>query len=548
MSLVELHISNFVVIEDQTISFGPGLNVLSGETGSGKSVVLQALELILGARPKSDFIRPGSSAWQIEAAFDLAKAPESLIKQLPEIAQGSELVMSRSMNSSGKGRVLINGHAGTVSLLEEVGSVLISICGQHQHVRLLEPRYHLELVDNFADNNKLLENYREVFQRWKEKEGLLRKFEEQKDAGGRRGAELEQLIQDLGELGLRPGLRDELEAQVSRAGNAEKLSAGAEKISDALGAEGGVSSVLASLRGDMDSLSRLDPELQKFACRLLSLHAESVELERDMRGHFRAMEIDADEIERMRERLAALARYERRHRTNEAGLLQMLESSRSELSTLKSLDSLDEIRREVESLFETLQGYALQLSALRKKAGEQICSKVMRELCEVGMRGVHLELSVELVPLGPAGQDRMQFLILTNSSGKPRALKEVASGGELSRIMLVLKKVLRDKSGVNVLVFDEIDSGVSGGVARAVGKKLQELAAASQVICITHLPQIASLAAHHYLVDKKVGKKPVSVIRELSEAEKVEEIARMLAGYEVTAAARESARELLSSN
>lgn len=544
--LVELQISNFAIIDHQTVTFDKGLNVISGETGAGKSIILNALELILGARPKQHSVREGSEALEVQALFDLTSLDTKSRDELPDIARGDELAIVRSIAQSGKGRVYINGKLATVTLLEELSSKLINICGQSHHVRLLDPRFHLELVDEHAGNDELLARYRDAFVRWRESEDLLQNFERKVREGEARRAMLEELVGELTEAGLKAGLREELESRVKKLSNAERLMQGVSRVVESFTDESGIFSSMTSVMSELADLSRFDDSLKKTGELFHSAFTELKEFHGDLQSYLHSMELDEEELEALREKLAEVARLERKYRTNTEGLLELLESSKNELSQLGDVINIEQVRKRVDAEYQQVLELGTALSTSRREAGEQLGTQVKRELRELNMKDVSLSLALTGCSPTSMGLDKGELLLSSNKGQALKPLRQIASGGELSRITLVLKKILRDRSGVNVLVFDEVDTGVSGQVARAVGLKLKELAKDSQVICITHLPQVASLADQHLKVEKRVeNERTRSLITTLSDEQRVEEVARMLAGYKITEAARESARELL---
>lgn len=545
--LCDLHIRNVAIIEEQTVSFGNGLNVISGETGSGKSIILSALEFLLGGKPKDHLIRTGAEELEIQASFDLKSLPDSVRADLPDLAQASELSLSRTFNRSGRGKVFINGKLSTVTLLGEVTSKLVNICGQNQHIRLLDPRYHLALVDGFGGYATTVDRYSEIYREWKKNDQELRERNERIERNALRQAELEFIAEELREAKLVSGLREQLEADVKRLSRGEGVINSARLLLDAVRSDGGLGDQMALVSGKLQELIKQDPEVEKIAESLRNARLQVEEFESSLDQYSEGVEVDPEALETLRERLAEVARLERKYRTNDQGLLELLEKTQRELSELGSDEGMAKLQAKVSALRVEVEKLADELSEHRSKAGKRLAREVEKELAELNMTGAKLELRLERGELSSLGRDHGEIFLSTNKGEPLLELRRIASGGELSRIMLVLKKILKDRSGVNILIFDEVDSGISGGVARAVGQKLRQLAQHSQVICITHLAQVASLADRHLLVGKKVGKRTISVVRELSEEERIEEIARMLAGYEVTPAARESARELVSS-
>lgn len=550
--LVELSIANFAVIERTSISFGEGLNVLTGETGAGKSVVLHALEFILGRRAATHALRSGAESLEVSALFDLAAVPSEVIAALPDIAtmnlpEDTDLLLSRTLTASGKNKVHINGRLGTVGLLEEIAGKLINICGQNQQMKLLDPGYHLALLDGYGDHGEILARYRDRFAAWTAARGALRGAEIRARTDAVRQAELEEIVRELSPLGLHPGLRADLEAEVRKQSHAESIIAGGQAIATMCSEEGGVVDQIGRIGAELQRVAQFDPELEELSRRFHGLRAELLEFEHDLAAHIRRVDVDERALELTRERLAEVARLERKYRTTDAGLVELLRDAEGKLGPGEVI-SVEKLEAEVERTKMGVEEVGRELSRSRERAAVRLAKDVRGELKEVAMEGASIEVRLTTeAEAGPTGLERVEIVIATNPGEPFKPLKLIASGGELSRLTLVLKKVLRDRSGVNILVFDEVDTGISGSVARAVGEKLRALSKDSQVLCITHLPQVASLADTHFLVTKTSGKRATSRIERIEDSKVVDEIARMLAGYNISSAARESARELLAS-
>ncbi len=547
--LTELHIENFALIEKQVLHFGKGLNVLSGETGSGKSIILTAIELILGGRAQSKFLRTGAAAWKIQAIFDLSSVPEDVISQLPDIARGQgELILARSAHRSGKSRIYINGTLATLSVLKSVSCQLIALCSQGEHLSLLQAGRHLELLDHFGSYQSIRNAYYQAYSNYERVRIALELARGSQEKASRRRAELEFLISEFEEARVGELERDSLESSISRLANAEKileLSAATEELFNSN--ESGLYAGIHKLQASLERLRALDPDFHLEAELFDSINAHLSELESQTHQYFSGIELDESALEEQRRQLSEIARLERKYSCSSEALAEMLSEAREELGSISTPESLKRLEDELKLAEGELLNSSSQLRRLRKKAAKDLISQVSSELAGLNMKGAKLELSFREISPGPQGADAVEILLSANKGEHPRPLREIASGGELSRITLVLKKVLRDRSLVNVLVFDEVDTGVSGAVARAVGRKLKELSCDSQVICISHLAQVASLADKNFLVGKESKNRTKSFVRELGDEEKVEEIARMLAGYTITEASRESARELIAS-
>lgn len=542
--LSSVRISDFAIFSEQRVEFGPGLNVITGESGAGKSIILQALELILGGRARPGSVREGAKALEVEAIFDISALPDEVRKELPDCIEGDEILASRHISADGKGKVFINGRLGTAALLQEISSRLISLCGQSQYIRLLEPRYHLSLIDGFASASTQLSEYQTAFRIWRQISERLEAAEAAEATKEERREHLVEAVKEISAANPKPGLRAELEVETKRLANSEGLLRIGQEMREIVGEEGGLEELFRKLSGRAAEALKLDPEFQEQALLLQSSQLELKEFAANLERYLSGFEIDEDGLNSLRDRLAEIARLERKYKTNDAGLVEYLDSAKAELSLLDGAD-ISQIRKDLDAAKAVMLEKAEALSNLRQLSGRKLSKLVERELAELGMGGVRIGVDRQSVEPNEQGIDRIEFLFAQGKEGSLKPLRSIASGGELSRITLVLKKILKEESGINVLVFDEVDSGVSGGVARAVGEKLKSLAQSSQILCITHLPQVASLADRHILVQKKVGARAEAQAVELDPEGRVEEIARMLSGHKVTDSARKSARELI---
>lgn len=548
--LSELTITNFAIIERQSLSFHPRFNVISGETGAGKSIILHALEFILGGKGSAALVRSGSDLMEVQALFDLSAVASTIRSELPDIVgEGEELVVSRTQPREGRGKVLINGRLGTVALLEEIVRKLVNICSQHHQTKLLDPKFHLELLDGFAGNSELVAKVRSAYQGWYEAKQELAKLERDEAEIILKRDELRSLEQELLSVSnLRAGRRAELEGEIKKISNSERLIQAGQRAINLLSAEGGPVESLREVSLALLEMRRLDPSADplvndfELACEALS--SSELAIARYVNG----LDLDASMLEDLRQELSEIARLERKYRVNDAGLADLLSNAQAQLVKLGDRELDIKLEREVAKLFEIYQVSAKELSAARATAAKRLSELVGRELGELAMSGAAIDIRATPCEPSPNGVDRLEFVISTNKGEPFAALAQIASGGELSRVMLVLKKILREQSGVNVLIFDEVDTGISGGVARSVGRMLKDIADRSQVLCITHLPQVASLSDKHFLVKKEeLGARAITVVKSLDAEEKLQEVARMLAGFEITEASRASARELIES-
>jgi DNA repair protein RecN (Recombination protein N) len=545
--LSELTITNFAIIERQSLSFHANFNVISGETGAGKSIILNALEFILGGKGSTSLIRSGADQMEVQALFDLTQIAPEIRADLPDIVgEDDELVVSRTQPREGRGKVLINGRLGTVSLLEEIVRKLVNICSQHHQTKLLDPKYHVELLDGFAENGELLDKARQSYNAWYQAKQNLAALLKDESQGAERREELRVVVEELEAISnLGAGLRQRLESDIKRIGNSERLSQAGQRALHLISREDGLVSTLKEISGALSDMRRLDPGTSALVADFESARESLSESELSISRYVDSLDLDSSELERLREELSELARLERKYRLDDAGLSERLVKAKDELSRLGGGVSSAKLEREVGTLEADVKRYGAELRRVREAAAKKLIDGVKRDLAELAMIGAAIDVRFTPCEPTPIGTDKVEFLISTNK-GEPFApLGKIASGGELSRVMLVLKKILREQSGVNVLIFDEVDTGISGGVARSVGRMLKDISERSQVLCITHLPQVASLSDKHFLVQKEVGERALTVVKALNESEKVDEIARMLAGFKITDASRASARELI---
>jgi DNA repair protein RecN (Recombination protein N) len=550
--LLELSISNFALIDHQRIEFAPGLNVLSGETGAGKSIVLHALELLLGGKPRGFSVRAGAESAEVEALFSLDSLSEEARAALPEIAQGDELVLSRTVSTTGRGKILINGKLGTVALLEEIVARVVTICGQNSHMRLLNPESHLKLLDGYRGGDDEVKRYRALYQEMVEQEKLLAARKEALQRAALRQAELQFIVEELTAKTITEGGRQKLEDEIRAFSQGETILDVCGRGTELLVDEGGIFTLMSRLQGIAHEVKRIHSssgEAIAAAVTLAEGHLEDAE--RELKKLAAGVSLDSERIDSLRDELAEIARLERKYRCNEAGLVALLATAQGELSSLEQGGEISALEESVARLREEAASLAKKISSKRRESAKTLARAVERELKALAMGAASLVVSVtDRATLGADGGDVVEFLIATNKGEEAKPLRQIASGGELSRIMLVMMQLLRERSGVNVLVFDEVDTGISGAVARAVGEKLLALSHGAQVLCITHLPQVASLADHHILVEKREvsqggAVRTKSSLRVLTNDERIDEVARMLSGKEVTERGRQTARELM---
>ena len=552
--LRELRIRNFAVVENVTVAFTPGLNVLSGETGAGKSILIDALLLLRGARAQTDVIRADADAATIEALFEVPKSggAAGVLEAAGLGADDGEIVIRRELTRAGRHRAFVNDSAVTVALLERLGEQLVDVHGQHEHQRLLEPIRQLQLLDRFADVDELGERV----------SGLFAKFRTVRDEVERtRGAERDRAqredllrfqVSELDAARLRVGEEDELRAERRRLQHAERFAAGLSELASLLDEDPhSVRGGLARAMRVLGDLARVEPA---FGTAAEALEAGRIHVEEALDSLRRLRDglvAEPGRLEAIDDRLDALGRLKRKYGDSEAAMLRHRDEAAAELERLARHDELlAGQERTVAELAGELTVAAEALSERRAAAATRLAARAEKQMRALGMDRAVFRIAVERAQpgqVGPRGLDTAEFALSTNPGEEVRPLARVASGGELSRTMLALEAVLARADRVPTLIFDEVDAGIGGRVAAIVGETLVASAHGRQVLCVTHLAPIAAVAHHHLVVTKGVrAGRTRATVAALSESERVAEVARMLGGEADSAAALRHARELLA--
>ncbi len=551
--LLEIRVRNFAVIDAVTVSFQPGLNVLTGETGAGKSMLLDAILLIRGARAQTDVIRTDTEIATVEAVFEAAPRGAAAVV-LEEAGLGldqGQVVVRRELTRSGRHRAFVNDSPVTVGLLERLGDHLVEIHGQHEHQRLLEPARQLDLLDRFADAEELGDRACELFAKHRAAGTELERARAAERDRAQREDLLRLQVSELDAARLRVGEEEELRVERRRLQHAERLSAGLAEAASLLNDDdGSAMSRLHRTARLLRDLARLDPAFGAPADSVDGAGALVEDALASVRALRESIAMTPGRLEALDERLDALTRLKRKYGDTESAMLAFRETAADELERLGRHEAiLAEQERMLAELEAELSGAAHELSKRRHEAAERFAGEATRELRQLGMEHARFEIAVTRAPfaeIGARGLDRVEFRLSTNPGEDVRPLARIASGGELSRTMLALKAILARADRVPTMIFDEVDSGIGGRVAAVVAQKLAAAAEGRQVLCVTHLAPIAARAAHHVRVAKSVrgGRTRVSAEIVTGEA-RVEEIARMVAGDRVTETARGHARELL---
>ncbi|HEY7836672.1 MAG TPA: DNA repair protein RecN [Solirubrobacteraceae bacterium] len=556
--LRELSVENLLLIERARLRLGPGLNVITGETGAGKTVLAHALDLLLGGRARAGIVRPGASEAYVEGIFDL---PPALAPALAELIgpDAEELVLARRLGADGRTRAYIGGRAANVSDLRELGSLVLSFYGQHEHRRLTLAAAQLQILDATcgAEHERRLAACAATHARVRELRGRL---EELAELAGRRERELGLLEFELGEIDeLRPDQaeHERLLAARERLRAADALTAAAAGAAGALlgadGEEPGAAELLARANASLEAVAGVDPSLERLAERLRAAAIESGELGSELRDYgsgagFDELDVAGVEpnLESVEARLQALDRVIRKHGGSVEAVLDFASGARARRDELAGAEvAIEQAQAELAAAVRELEEHVAALRAARRKAASRFAKAVAAQLRSLAMEDARFDVEIREAEPGPSGADTVEFTIAPNPGVPPGPLREIASGGELSRVMLAIMSAASAASPQATLVFDEVDAGIGGRTANAVGARLRELGERGQVLCITHLPQIASLGARHFSIVKDTGADPTRAsVLELAEPEVVAELVRMLGADSDDGAAQRHARDL----
>ena len=547
--LCELRVENLLLIERAELRLGPGLNVLTGETGAGKTVLAHALDLLLGGKARAGIVRPGASEAYVEGVFEL---PDALRGELGERlpADAEDIVLARRVSAEGRTRAYLCGRSAAVGDLREIAATMLSFYGQHEHRRLTLASSQLEVLDAFCGAKHLAARagFGAVHERVRALEAEQAALRER---AGARERELDLLQFELAEIeAAAPSEAEEAELRGARE-RLRHLSALRDAALAAASAAApddgpGVTTLLAAGGAGLDGVDGVDPALDALAARWRSLAIEADDVAGELLRYAEGLDAEPGALEAAEERLGVMDRLARKHGGSIAAVLAHAEACRARHAELSGAEeALEGATAELEVARADLQARGEKLRATRAKAAPRLAAAVRARLAELAMEAAAFEISLAPREPGPTGLDAAEFLIAPNPGVPPAPLRDIASGGELSRVMLALMGVANDGSSAT-LVFDEVDAGIGGHTARAVGEQLRALATGRQVVCITHLPQVASLADRHFSIAKDTTADPArTTVRELASAEVVAELVRMLGADDADAGARKHARELL---
>ncbi len=548
--LSSLQIENVAVIQKAEVHFEPGLNVLTGETGAGKSILIDSINAILGNRTSKDLVRTGAAKAVIRAAFE--QVPSAVLDKLEQSGyeRSEALLLSREITAEGKSSCRINGMPATAAVLRDLCGGLININGQHDSVGLLNPAHHLGILDDYAQNRTVFQEYyalyRELVRVKRELDALITDEAEKQ----RKIDLLQYQVQEIEDAGLTAGEEQTLENRRKVLSNAsairDRLAQSYALLSGSDDAAGAVD-LLGEASNAVDAAAQLDPALAAAAGQLLDLYYNAKDVAADLIGRLDAYDTNDVELDEVEQRLDLLYRLKRKYGSTVEDVIAFGQKAREELDNIQhSQQRHDALQAEKLRLYAKAREKAEVLTQTRLKAFEELNTRISGTLDFLNMPGVRMTLRHTRGPLASHGQDSVEFYISTNPGEAPKPLAKIASGGELSRITLAIKNAMADKDAVPTVIYDEIDSGVSGKAAGRIGEVLRQSAQGHQILCITHTAQIAALADCHLLIQKNVSnERTYTEIHPLDENGRVEALARLISGDHVTELSRANAREML---
>ena len=543
-----LHIENIAVIEQAEIVFEDGFNVMTGETGAGKSIVIDAISAILGERAYRDMIRTGTSRAAVRAIFD--RVPE-----LPWFAENgvpydAETDIRRELTADGKNLCRVNGTAVTVGVLKKLGVQLINIHGQHDSAALFDEAQHLTVLDSFAEDEAERAAYAERYEAVRALRREIDRLSMDESEKLRRMESLQYQIDELTKAHLRPGEEEELEARRKLMQNAEKLSDGLHEASACLDGDSqtdGAATLLGQAERALARLARIDDQLAPLQETVADLMYRVRDCAEQVAEQVDALSFSEAELDDVEQRLDILRRLHRKYGPTCEEMLAYLEKAKNELDEIEfSSDRVEQLKKKLRAVEQTAQEAALVLRERRKRAGEQLSARICSELAELDMKKVEFSCVFTETELTPLGADAVAFYMTANAGEALKPLSKVASGGELARIMLALKNVLAERDRVPTLIFDEVDTGVSGRAAQRVAEKLLAVSRTKQVLCVTHLPQLAALADTHFRIAKREADgRTYTSVTPLDFEGRRQELARIIGGASITETTLQSAGEML---
>lgn len=549
--LSNLYIENIAVIEKTSIDFKKGLNVMTGETGAGKSIVIDSINAVLGNRTSKELIRTGASSAFVSAEFtNLSEKAIAVIDEAGFELEDGELLIQREISTTGKNKCRINGRPATVSTLKEIGVQLINIHGQHESYELMSPELHISYIDKLAGLESEIEAYQEVYKKYKKLSAELKKATVDESERERKIDLLKYQIDELEDADLRDGEYEELNEQKAVLQNSEKIIEAIMSSRALMNGDEESSGVLENLQeinSQLSDISGYMSEVEPINSRIESAIYELEDCLSELTGLTDLVDTDGGSLDSIEERLDLIYTLGKKYGSTIKEMLDFLDKAKKELNALVMYDENREILiKECDKAYKEAEKLAKALSEKRKATSSEFADKVCEEMAFLDMPNVKLVVVQEKCELNSLGCDNIEFLISTNPGEPPKPISKIASGGELSRMMLAVKNVLSDKDDIDTLIFDEVDTGISGSAAQKVGLKLREVSKSRQVLCVTHLAQIAAMGNSHFKISKSVrDEKTFTKVEELDHEGRKQELARIIGGTEMTKASLDYAEEML---
>lgn len=550
-----LSIENIAVIEKAKIDFDGGLNVLTGETGAGKSIVVDSINAVLGERTSKELVRTGSDFAFVSAFFENINA--TVYGELEKLGYTPEddgsLLITRRISKDGRSSCRINGMPATVSVLHTLGKVLVNIHGQHDSQSLLDPEQHYKFIDMLSGDSSVLSNYKAAFSRFLSVRRELKALTAAADSADKNTELLEYQIKELEEADIKIGEAQALNARKKVMDSAEEAAKAYSSALEAVNGDDenpGAESLLQSALESVVRFSELSPEIKKAAALFENAVDEIADAKSVIGGELSVLDFDPREREEIEERLDELFRLGKKYGDGEEKMLAYLDNAKRKLNSIvNNEEELEKLNDEYDKAYADVLAAAEKLTALRKKTAQKFAEDVKNQLAYLDMPKINFTVDFKKGIMSSAGLDKIEFLISANPGEEPKPLVKIASGGELSRIMLGIKSILAYNDTVDTLIFDEIDTGVSGRASQKIGLKLKEVSKNTQVICVTHSAQIASNADSHFLISKDIsGDRTFTSVTLLNRSQRRNELARIMGGLEITDAMLNSAEELLLTN
>ena len=550
--LSQLYIENIAVIRQATIDFQQGFHVFTGETGAGKTILISAINAVLGGRVFREIIRTGETRATVSALF--TEIPEPLCDRIAALGyppEDHQLLVQREIDLSGKGQCRLDGRPATAAMLREVCSLLIDIHGQHDNQELLSAEKHLGFLDSFGEYPQELAAYTAAYEKMCDCAARLDKLQMDESYKLQRMDILQFQLKEIGDAKLTDGEEEQLAEQQKRIRNAERITEALGAVYTLLNGDGeelrGALEALEEVSSELDTAAKYMPEFEEYGEKLSDAYYMLEELSSRARDTLEDADFDPRQLNTIEARLDTIYKLKKKYGGSIAEILAYYDKISEEYQSLELSDELTaRLQRELDEANLALRTAAEALTARRLAAAAEFSEQVEVELKYLDMAGVKFSITRREKPYGPTGADEMEFMICTNTGEEAKPLAKIASGGELARIMLAIKNVLAEKDGIGTIIFDEVDTGVSGRAAQKIGKKLAEFARHRQVICVTHLAPVAACAAHHYRIYKTVEDgRTFTRVEELTRPQRVQELARIMVGEGITESALKSAEEML---